>query len=81
MFKLTVLFLALLNGTDGASVPVGFARADGIPDKATCEQVGEYVTHTMGPRVDAALRQAQVGVLQGTKIVCEPMDSGERDNA
>jgi hypothetical protein len=73
MLKCTVIFLALLHGINGETVPVASAEATTtFPDEESCRAAGEIIYGSLAARVDAVLRTTGVGVLHGARIYCKP---------
>jgi len=76
MLKCTVIFLALLHGINGETVPVATAEATiKFNDEESCRAAGEIIYGSLAAKVDADLKMTGIGVLQGARIDCKP-DAG-----
>lgn len=72
MFKLTVTFIVLLHGGTNATAPV--ASVEGTKPFASeeiCRAAGEIIYGSLAAQMDAKVRAAGIGVLQGAKIDCK----------
>ncbi len=72
MFSVTVIWLGLAHGM--ASDTFNAASAHGttkFPTEEACKAAGEIIYSAHAAQIDAALKAAGIGVLQGARIDCK----------
>lgn len=72
MFKVTIIFLALLNGYDSNVVPFGVIQSEGysFPNIESCTAAGDEIAARMKPDLDRGLKSSGSGVLYGATVEC-----------
>lgn len=75
MFEVTVVFIGLAHGIAGSTFPAATSKGTvRFPTEEACKAAGEIIYGSLAAQVDAAIRLAGLGVLQGANIKCKLSD-------